>query len=120
VTWRTCLSDEAREWFASAARANGTESQRAGVRFQEVIRKRLEPFGPFGAESARLTKIQDDLWEVRRDAFRMFLGFGPGQLIIVSNVLVKRRGRLPQRVYDQESMKLAQLMNRAVTGSLEC
>ena len=122
MTWRTCFSDEARDWFAKAARAKGTDANRAETRFREVLTKRLEPYVPFGAESAQVTKIQDDLWELRRDSYRLFFGFVPGRsrVIIVSNVLPKKSGRLPQRVYDQESRRLATLMDRAVKWTLEC
>lgn len=122
MTWTTCFSQEADAWFRDAQRDKGTDAHKAGLRFRELVQNRLEPYGPHRAELRELKKIHgvDDLWQLRVGAYRMFMGFATGQRIVISSIVEKRRGNLPQDSYKRESRRVAELMERAVAGELEC
>lgn len=121
---RTCLSDEANEWFARASRAKGTEAHRAAIKFRAYLSRWLEPYGIARAELKYSTfhKIKgvDRLWQLRADSYRLLMTLAGDDLIIGIIVIEKRTGELPQDVYKRHAARGAELVQMAKDGRLRC
>ena len=122
MSWTTCLSEEAAAWLRDAHDGRlGQEAKDAQVKFRYQIEKRLEPYGPRLAELRNLKKLAPfEVHELRVDAFRMFLGFGPGEIILIANVIEKRSARMKSAVYEREARRVADMRARAIAGTLPC
>jgi len=122
VRWATCFSKEALAWLREAHDGRlGQEAKDAQVKFRYQIENRLELYGPRLAELPNLKKLSPfEVHELRVGAFRMFLGFGPGATILVSNVIEKRSARVKSTVYEREARRVADMRARATGGTLPC